>query len=55
MPDPKNISFSPLKRAKSLSYAFQGLKFLFKTQHNAWIHLLAVVVVISLLSLAAKS
>ena len=45
---PANRSFSLTRRIKSFSNAFQGLKFLFKTQHNAWIHLLAVMVVVFL-------
>jgi diacylglycerol kinase (ATP) len=39
-------SFSIKARIKSFSYAFQGLKTFFKTQHNAWIHLLATICVI---------
>ena len=39
-------SFSIKARIKSFSYAFQGLKTFFNTQHNAWIHLLATVCVI---------
>ena len=35
-------------RFKSLGYAFTGLKSFFNSQHNAWIHLLATVVVIFL-------
>lgn len=30
--------FSWEKRAKSFKYAFNGIKYLLKTQHNAWIH-----------------
>jgi diacylglycerol kinase len=44
----KSNSFSISARIKSFSYAFQGIKIFFKTQHNAWIHTLATVVVIGL-------
>jgi diacylglycerol kinase len=40
--------FSTADRIKSFSYALQGLKTFFSTQHNAWIHF-----VISLLVIAA--
>ncbi|MBK7182865.1 MAG: diacylglycerol kinase family protein [Bacteroidetes bacterium] len=38
--------FSINDRIKSFGYALQGLKSFFKTQHNAWIHVAATVVVI---------
>jgi len=38
--------FSIKDRLKSFGYAFEGLKSFFKTQHNAWIHVLATFVVI---------
>ena len=38
--------FSVAKRLKSFSYAFNGLKCFFKTQHNVWIHLCVLKVVI---------
>ena len=41
-------NFSLKQRIKSFSYAFQGLKTFFQTQHNAWIHLLATIVVVLL-------
>ena len=40
--------FSILERIKSFGPAFKGLKLLFVHEHNAWVHLLATVVVISL-------
>ena len=33
--------FSISARAKSFTYAFAGISYFFKTQHNAWIHLAA--------------
>lgn len=36
------------QRIKSFSYAFQGLKTFFQTQHNTWIHILATIVVVLL-------
>lgn len=40
--------FSLKKRAKSFTYAFAGVKFLLKEEHNALIHLFATVLAISL-------
>lgn len=39
--------FSIQKRAKSFKYAFKGLWSIVKTEHNFWIHLTAMVVVVS--------
>jgi diacylglycerol kinase (ATP) len=47
----KNMNETPFSlrnRVKSFSYAFQGIKTFFLTQHNAWIHALATVIVIIL-------
>lgn len=44
----KSNSFSIIARIKSFSYAFQGIKTFFQTQHNAWIHSFATIVVIVL-------
>jgi diacylglycerol kinase len=47
----KNMNETPFSlrnRIKSFSYAFRGLKTFFQTQHNAWIHALATVIVIIL-------
>lgn len=38
-----NESFSIKKRVKSFSYAFAGLKVLFKEEHNSWIHNVAAI------------
>jgi len=43
---PQNDSFSLGSRLKSFGYALQGLGFMLKTQHNAWLHLAATVLVI---------
>ena len=46
MDRPKSFSFKD--RIKSFSYALQGIKTFFQTQHNAWIHALAGICVIVL-------
>jgi diacylglycerol kinase (ATP) len=38
--------FSLGARIKSFGYAFAGLGFMLRTQHNAWIHLAATVLVV---------
>lgn len=43
-----HTKFSIKARFKSFGYAFAGIKSFFNSQHNAWIHLLATVVVIFL-------
>jgi diacylglycerol kinase len=40
--------FSLIKRAKSFSHAGRGIWVFIKTTHNAWIHILALVIAISL-------
>jgi diacylglycerol kinase (ATP) len=40
--------FSIKKRLKSFSYALDGLRFMLKTQHNAWIHLVITSLVVML-------
>lgn len=40
--------FSIVARARSFRYALRGVGIIFKTQHNAWIHILATIVVIFL-------
>ncbi|MDI1297865.1 diacylglycerol kinase family protein [Methylotenera sp.] len=41
-------SFSIKKRLKSFSYALDGIQFMLKTQHNAWIHLAITMLTTSL-------
>jgi len=41
-----NENFTLYKRLRSFGFAFNGLKILFREEHNARIHLLAAVVVI---------
>ena len=42
----QNIGFSVKGRLQSFMYAFRGLAFLIKTQHNSWIHMIAAVLVV---------
>lgn len=42
----KRTAFSPRARLKSFSYAFEGLAFMMRTQHNAWVHAGATLAVI---------
>ncbi len=42
------MRFSISARLKSFTYAFAGLAFMLRTQHNAWLHLAATVVVVAL-------
>ncbi len=44
----ENKPFSLKDRAKSVSYAWEGLVTFFRTQHNAWIHVAAAAGVILL-------
>jgi diacylglycerol kinase (ATP) len=41
-----NNKISIKKRAKSFKYAFNGISYMVKSQHNAWIHLTIMVFVI---------
>ncbi len=43
-----NSKFSIKDRFKSFTYAFRGIGLLIKHQHNAWVHLLAILVTIFL-------
>jgi diacylglycerol kinase (ATP) len=40
--------FSALARVKSFAYAIDGIGFMLRTQHNAWLHAVATVAVITL-------
>lgn len=40
--------FSLARRLKSFSYALAGVRFMLRTQHNAWLHGLATLAVIGL-------
>jgi diacylglycerol kinase (ATP) len=40
--------FSWQKRANSFQYAFSGIRFLFRSEHNSWLHAAATVLVIAL-------
>lgn len=44
----KEEKFSIAKRLKSFTYAFAGLKVLFREEHNSWIHLFATVCVVAM-------
>ena len=43
-----SAKFSLIKRAKSFTHAFRGLNILFKSTHNAWIHVVVFVIVVLL-------
>lgn len=40
--------FNLRKRLKSFRYAFNGIKIMFSSEHNSWIHLLAAIIVLLL-------
>ena len=40
--------FSWQKRANSFQYAFSGIRFLFRSEHNSWLHAAATIIVIFL-------
>jgi diacylglycerol kinase (ATP) len=42
------MRFSVVARLKSFRFAFAGLAFMLRTQHNAWLHLVATVIVVAL-------
>jgi len=46
-PSEKRTAFSPRARLKSFSYAFEGVAFMMRTQHNAWLHAGATLAVIA--------
>jgi len=39
--------FSIAARLKSFTFAFAGIAYMLRTQHNAWLHLLATIIVIA--------
>lgn len=41
-----NKSFTVGNRFKSIGFAIEGIATFFKTQHNAWIHALAAIIVV---------
>jgi len=43
-----NEKFSVRKRIKSFSYAFAGLRVLFREEHNSWIHAVAAVLAVAM-------
>lgn len=45
--DRKFHVFSIKERVESFTYAFKGVVTLVKTQHNAWVHVLATVLVVA--------
>jgi diacylglycerol kinase (ATP) len=45
-PRPATSPFSLQARLRSFGYAFEGIAFVLRTQHNAWVHLAATVLAI---------
>jgi diacylglycerol kinase len=45
-PAKEQEAFSIVKRAKSFTHAWRGLKIIMRTQHNAWLHVLAALLAI---------
>lgn len=43
-----NNNFSFAKRLKSFHYAIQGISFMLRTQHNAWLHLAISITVVTI-------
>ena len=52
---PSRDAFSLRSRLESLGCALEGLGFMLKTQHNAWLHLAATLIVIVLASFLGVS
>jgi diacylglycerol kinase (ATP) len=40
------MRFSVVARLKSFSFAFEGFAYMLRTQHNAWVHAVATIVVV---------
>ena len=47
---PRRGVFNARSRLKSFGYAIQGVGFMLRTQHNAWLHLAATLIVLLLAS-----
>ena len=45
-PFPDRPSFSAAARLKSFGFAFSGIGFMLRSQHNAWLHLVATITVV---------
>lgn len=41
------MTFSVIARLRSFRFALEGLAFMLRTQHNAWLHLMATIAVIA--------
>jgi len=41
------MRFSVAARLKSFAYAFAGFGYMLRTQHNAWLHLIATIIVVA--------
>ncbi len=44
----KEHKFSIKKRILSFNYAFKGIAYIYKTQHNAWIHTAVMLIAVAL-------
>ncbi len=42
------MRFSVAARLKSFAFAFEGFAYMMRTQHNAWVHLAAMILVVTL-------
>ena len=42
------MRFSVAARLKSFTFAFEGFAFMLRTQHNAWVHLVATIAIVAL-------
>lgn len=48
LPTPEGEGFSVESRVRSFGYAFAGIALLIRSQHNAWIHAIATLLVVGL-------
>jgi diacylglycerol kinase (ATP) len=46
-PTPRRAAFSLVARLRSFGFAFSGVVFMLRTQHNAWLHLVATIAVVT--------